>query len=438
MKFFVGFLLITINLSAYAAANNTQILRIHGSNTIGAKLVPQLVKDWLHTKGFAVLKNKQIAKEEKLMTAFDDQGNELKVEIHAYGSSTAFADLAAGSTDLGMSSRPIKAKEIQKLKFLGRLDAPGSEFVIALDGLAIIVHPQNPLRQLQKNILKDIFSGKIADWSELELPKGKINIYARDNNSGTYDTFRALVLGKKTPLISGAKRFASNARLSEAVSKDTNAIGFVGLAYIGKSKALAVADSGASPMFPIPFYVGTEDYVLSRRLFLYVPSNDPHPLAVEFAEFAETKSAQDKAEQVGFVSQNIIANRFSIPKDAPEEYKTLIRNAERLSLNIRFRPGYTILDNKALRDVDRLIDFMSQEENRDRKLMLFGFADAKEELPYASLSLSINRADAVADYLLKKGVAPHRIRGYGQEMPVTNNETDRGRHYNRRVELWIQ
>ena len=438
MKIFLSILFLVTNVATAMAADNSTTLRIHGSNTVGADLVPELIQDWLNTKGYAVIKNQETAKEERLMSAFNADGNEIKVEIHSHGSSTAFADLAAGKADLGMASRPIKNKELDALKFLGPLDAPGSEYVIALDGLSIIVHPNNQLHQIQLNELRNIFSGKISDWSQLGLPKGKIKVHARDDNSGTYDTFKTLVLGENTSLVANAKRYESNTLLSAAVAGDANAIGFVGLAYVRNAKALAVADTGANSIYPTPFNVSTEDYALSRRLFLYVPSISVNPLAKEFAEFALTRNGQDIADAVGFVSQNIVLNKPPLPTDVPDEYKALTLNAQRLSVNVRFRPGYVTLDNKAIRDVKRLIDFMERPENHDRKLMLFGFADAKEDIPLASLALSVNRADTVADYLIANGIGPFAIRGYGQAMPVTNNETDHGRHYNRRVEVWIE
>ncbi len=96
------------------------------------------------------------------------------------------------------------------------------------------------------------------------------------------------------------------------------------------------------------------------------------------------------------------------------------------------------LDNKASRDISRLVEFMSRLENKSRRLMVFGFADEKETAPYLSLSFSVNRADAVADYLLQAGVEPERVRGYGHKLPVAANSTERGRNYNRRVEVWIR
>lgn len=417
-------------------AAETQLLRIHGSNTVGANLAPELARSWLSSKGYKIVSDKIIAKEERNIIAIKS-GNKLVLEIHAHGSSTSFNDFAAGKTDIGMSSRRIKAHEIKKLSSLGTLDSKKSEYVIALDGLPIIVHKTNPLSQLSKETVKKIFSGEITNWSQLGIANGKINIYARDDKSGTYDTFKSLVLNKKTPLVKNVKRFESNADLSDEVSKDPNGIGFVGLAYVRNSKVLAISDTETRALKPEIFTVATEDYVLSRRLYMYIPEINPHPLAKEFVKFAVSSAADNIVTKIGFVSQEINSYRVEIPKNAPDEYRNSVKGASRLSLNIRFKSGSIKLDNKAVRDVERLVEYFTQPENKYRKLLLFGFADKNEVIPFASDSFSVYRADAVADYLAKNNIYPVRVRGYGQKIPVANNVTKAGRFTNRRVEIWI-
>lgn len=420
-----------------AESANLGILRIHGSNTIGSKLAPELARQWLSSKGFTVTEMLDLALDEQRIAARNTKGETLVVEIHSHGSGTAFTDLAAGRADIGMASRPIKPEEIIALKSLGKLNQPECEYVVALDGLLVIVHPKSPLRELSKTTLRKIFTGEITDWAKVGAAPGKIQVYARDNNSGTYDTFVALVLNG-TPLTASARRYESSNELAEAVSHDPAGIGFVGFAYGHAAKHLAIAEDGAQPIDPVAFNVGTEDYALSRRLFLYVPEQRRAPLALEFANFAASAAGQKTVQAMGFISQAIVTNNQATAKAAPAEYKELTRDAERLSLNIRFQPGYAKLDSKALRDVERLTEFMSRPENRSRKLMLFGFAAAQETFPYLSMSLSIARADAVADYLLPYRLEPYKVRGYGQELPVADNTSKLGRDRNRRVELWIQ
>lgn len=421
-----------------ANAAKPQVLRIHGSNTVGASLVPKLLDAWLTQKGYTAITRKETAAEEYLITAEDARGKIIQIELHAHGSSTSFRDLAAGKADLGMSSRPIKHKEVMALASQGDMSSANSEYVIALDGLSVIVHPQNPLRSIKKNRLRKIFSGEISHWSQLGIRGGKIKIYARDSKSGTYDTFKSLVLGKKTKLVGSARRYESNARLSDDVAKDRDGIGFVGLAYVRKSKALAISDEGAAPLKPLPFNVSTEDYALARRLFLYLPEKNRRPLLKEFVEFAISSNAQAIVDKIGFVSQQINARQYSLPAHAPNEYKALTKDARRLSLNIRFRHGDVKLDNKAVRDIARLAEFVNRAENHNRKIMLFGFSDNFEGMPFVSFALSIDRADAVADQFVHNQITPAVTRGYGAELPVASNDSEKGQDKNRRVEVWLK
>ncbi len=410
-------------------------LRLHGSNTLGAELAPSLVKRWLQGMGYKDIDERRSAAAELVISARAPGANLLQVEIKAHGSSTGFRSLKAGVTDIAMSSRPIKAHELEQLKQLGEMDGPKSEYVVGLDGIAVVVHRDNPLRQISKGQLRRIFAGEVLDWAELGGAAGPIRLYARDDNSGTYDTFRSLVLGKKK-LGDAARRYESNAELSDAVSQDALGIGFVGLPYIRSARALAVADDIPLAIMPNRFSVATEDYVLARRLYFYLPEQT-HPLARSLAEYALSAQGQQVVAETGFVSQQIITGHINAGV-GHAEYFNLVKGAQRLSLNFRFQPGSSLLDNKARQDIWRLVDYLGRLENRQRKLILVGFSDSNESIPMQSLGLSILRADGVADLLLSLGVAPRKVRGYGPAVTVASNETAQGREKNRRVEVWLR
>ncbi|MCW9089387.1 MAG: phosphate ABC transporter substrate-binding/OmpA family protein, partial [Gammaproteobacteria bacterium] len=414
------------------------LLRLHGSNTIGAELAPALIQRWLAHRGYTGITQQRLAAEEVMINALSMQGERVGVLIKAHGSSTSFKALAASEADIGMSSRPIKEKEVTKLAHLGRMDAPGSEFVLGLDGIAVIVHPDNPLSHLDKETLRQIFAGELQDWRQLGGVPGPIQIYARDDKSGTYDTFKSLVLGKRSPLVQSAQRFESNARLSDAVAADRNGIGFVGLPYIRQSKALAVMDGGQTAILPDGFTVATEDYALARRLFLYLPESTGNQVARDFIEFAISSDGQQVVAETGFVSQEIITGTAVASGMMHEEYRVLTEGAKRLSLNFRFHRGSSQLDNKARTDVRRLIDFITRAGGDKSELILVGFSDKHESIPMHSLALSIHRADRVADVLISNGLAPNRVRGFGPAVTVAANDTPQGREKNRRVEVWLR
>ena len=413
-------------------------LRIQGSNTIGANLGPALVSAMLAEQGLHDIHSVPvIPPNEHSIVGTTAQGQQIRVNVAAHGSGTGFTALAAGLADLVASSRPIKDRELVDLEPLGDLKSPGAEQVIAIDGLAIILHPHNPLDQLNTEQLAQIFSGQISRWEQLGGTGGAIHLYARDDQSGTWETFKELVLNRNgQPLSSKAQRFESSEQLSDAVSHDPQAIGFIGLPYIREAKAVAIVDGASQPMLPLTSLIASEDYPLSRRLFLYLPPATNNPWAKALVAFTQSPQGQAIVGQNGFVAQSVQADNVMPGAHMPEQYQALTREAQRLSVNFRFEEGSASLDNKARQDLLRVVDYLSAHGKLDKQVTLVGFGDAKDDPQRAQL-LSRLRAMAVRRELVKSGVVLREIRGYGAQMPVAANTEDEGRLKNRRVEVWV-
>ncbi|MFM2341575.1 MAG: hypothetical protein RLZZ592_1228 [Pseudomonadota bacterium] len=410
-------------------------IRMQGSNTVGAALAPALVRAFLAREGYSEVGVTPVAAEEQRLDARrPTDGARLRIELAAHGTATGFTALAAGKTDIGMASRAVQAKELEATQALGDLSAEGSEYIIALDGVAVIVHPSNPLKQLTLAQLRDLFTGKVTDWSALGGPAGAVHLHARDEKSGTWDTFRALVLDKAA-LATGAARHEDSRELAAAVAADPMAVGFVGLPYADAAKTLALADGQGAALRPSRFTVATEDYALSRRLYFYV-ARDALPLARRLADFAVSEEGQKAVNPTGFVGQLPEADTGAAvaAADVPAEYQRLTQGAQRLAVNLRFRPGADRLDNKALRDIGRITRLL--ERGGSRQLMLLGFSDDRGER-CTNVALSQQRARAVASELSTYGVRPAVVQGYGPAAAVASNDSEAGRERNRRVEVWV-
>ena len=431
------FLSLTL-LCAVTSLTMAAELRIQGSNTIGANLGPALVRAMLAEQGLHDIHSVPvIPPNEHSIVGTTAQGQQIRVDVAAHGSGTGFTALAAGLADLVASSRPIKDRELVDLEPLGDLKSPGAEQVIAIDGLAIILHPHNPLNQLNTEQLAQIYSGQISRWEQLGGTGGAIHLYARDDQSGTWETFKELVLNRNgQPLSSTAQRFESSEALSDAVSHDPQAIGFIGLPYIREAKALAIVDGASQPMLPLTSLIASEDYPLSRRLFFYLPPAANNPWAKALVNFTQSPQGQAIVGQNGFVAQSVQADSVLPGAHMPQAYQALTREAQRLSVNFRFEEGSASLDNKARQDLLRVVDYLSAHGKLDKQVTLVGFGDAKDDPQRAQL-LSRLRAMAVRRELVKSGVVPREIRGYGAQMPVAANTEDEGRLKNRRVEVWV-
>jgi len=414
------------------------ILRLAGSNTIGDALVPSLAEAFLKAQGATNIRVLPGANppEKIVQGVLPGDGFPSSIDIAAHGSATAFTALAANACDIGMASRRIKPDEAAKLALMGDMTSAGNEHIVGLDGIAVIVNAANPLSELSKDEIKRIFTGDITDWSKVGTGHGAIKIYARDDKSGTFDTFKSIVLAG-APLVASARRFEDSNALSDAVAGDPSGIGFIGLPFIHNAKAIAVAEKGARALKPTRLTVATEDYSLSRRLYLYTPSTARNKFMRMFVEFALSKQGQDVVAANGFVAQNVSLETPVVAEEAPDAYKQLTQNAERLSLDFRFQPGKAEQDNKALVDLDRVVSLIADRGNAGDRILLFGFADSTGA-PGVNQALSVNRAKVIADQLLQRGIKPALVRGFGSELPVASNDTDDGREKNRRVEIWMR
>ena len=423
---------------ASAKSSGNVILRIAGSNTIGSSLGPALAEAFLKQLGAGDVRTQPgAAPEEKNVSGIlPGTSSPSVITIAAHGSATAFSGLADGKCDVGAASRKVKPDEAHALAFLGDMTSFASEHVLGLDGVAVIVNSGNPLLSLRADQVAQIFSGAVTDWSQVGGRPGSISVYARDDKSGTYDTFKALILGSSA-LVSTARRFEDSTQLSDSVAGDVNGIGFIGLPYIHSAKALAIATTGTRPLLPNLLTVATEDYPLSRRLFLYTPGNPQNKFVRPFIEFALSKAGQDIVANIGFVSQNIRLEQASVPLDSPPGYKALTQDALRLSLDFRFRTGESDLDNKALVDLERTAAFFSDFRYRGDDILLLGFSD-NTGARSRNMQLSLDRARKVNEEFERRGLKPSVVEGFGPDLPVASNATDEGRDKNRRVEVWLR
>jgi phosphate transport system substrate-binding protein len=413
------------------------ILRLCGSNTVGAELGPAIVEAFLRKRGAsAVVRTAGTEPKHVRITALLD-GEAIAIDLAAAGTSTAFEGLAAGHCDIGMASRAINSEELATTARagLGDLRASATEHVVALDGIAVIVHGNNAVRRLDREALRGVFTGEITDWAQLGGTAGPIHVLARDHHSGTFDTFKALVLGKRE-LRAGVKRYEDSSELADTVASDPSAIGFIGLPYIRGTKALAISDRGAQPMVPTPFTITTEGYLLARRLYLYTPAQPRSALVTDIVSFALSPQGQQVVREVGFVALDVTAgDTVACDARCPKRYASLVTGARRLSVDFRFRGGSDEPDSRAARDLDRVVHYLTLHPGS--QIMLLGFSD-RSGSGARNLQLSRSRAEAIARELAIRGVRAAAVDGFGAAMPIAMASSEADRERNRRVEVWVR
>ena len=216
----------------------------------------------------------------------------VEVSVKGGGSGVGIAAIIDGSADIGNASRAIKAKEIINAKSKG-INPVGNE--VAKDGIAMVVHKSNPIDAITLDQLRDIFSGRITNWSKIGGGSGKIVAVSRDTTSGTYEVFGELVL-RGAKLRDDAIMTVSNREVAENVKNTEGAIGYLGLAFMSdEMKVLKVEGVLATEANVIN---GT--YKVARPLYMYT-NGEPSGLVKQFIDYVLSPEGQKIVKEVGYV-----------------------------------------------------------------------------------------------------------------------------------------
>jgi len=262
-------LIISTTLGLLASQSRADRLVIKGSDTLGAKLVPQLAE------------------------AFKANHPDTTFDIAAEGSTTGIAAIIDGTAQIGMASRRAKPAEVGAASGKGINMKPT---IVAYDGIAVIVNAASPIKSLTKKQVEQIFTGDVTDWSAVGGSGGKISVYTRNTSSGTYSDFKELAM-KKRDYAPSSQKMAGNEQIASEVGKNPNGAGYVGLAYTKASGVKVVPIEGVAPS--VQTVLG-KTYPYARPTFYYT-NGEPSGLAKEFLDFTLSAAGQKIVTQVGFV-----------------------------------------------------------------------------------------------------------------------------------------
>ncbi len=200
---------------------------------------------------------------------------EVAIAVSGGGSGTGIAAMINGTVDIANASRKMKEKEFESAKKGGQDPV---EHVVGYDALAVYMHHDNPINELSKAQLADIYGrkGNAKKWSDLGVTvpgcsSDKIVVVSRQNNSGTYVYFKKAVLGKKGKYRSGTLDMHGSKDVVDLVEKTPCAIGYSGLAYATDHVKLACITDKAGDKCVSPSVETAVDrsYPIARPLFMY-------------------------------------------------------------------------------------------------------------------------------------------------------------------------
>jgi phosphate transport system substrate-binding protein len=218
----------------------------------------------------------------------------VNITVSESGSGNGAKSLINKSCDVADMSRVMKQNEYEAAVHSEVLPI---SHVVALDGIAVIVHPSNPMKNLTMDQIKGLYTGKYKNWSQLGGPNVPIVLISRDTNSGTYETFETRVL-KGEKIASNCEYVGSNGAVRQRVQSTPAAIGYVGIGFIdGTIKALTV-----DGIPPTPDTVKDGSYPIARPLYMF--TNDYPKMGSHLYRFVTlylSRKGQEMIEEIGFI-----------------------------------------------------------------------------------------------------------------------------------------
>ncbi len=229
---------------------------------------------------------------------------DVKIAVTGGGTGTGIAALINGTADMANASRALKANEIEEAKANG---FEPLEHVVAIDALAVIVNPANPVSQLTIEQLSQIFTGQITNWRDVGGRDAPIILVSRESNSGTYVYFLETVLRMGDPenravFAPQTLLMPSSVGITSEIQRNPNAIGYDGLGYVtGHEKLIAVAQDAHSP-YVLPSVQNGADgsYPIARSLYIYT-AGEPTGAMADYLAWIKGAAGQAIVANLGFV-----------------------------------------------------------------------------------------------------------------------------------------
>ncbi len=220
------------------------------------------------------------------------------VSVTSGGTGVGIVDVAEGRSDIAMASREIEPVERQRCE---SSDRKFEEFSVGFDAICLVVSPDiydSGVTSLSKEQVKQIYTGEITNWDELDGPDMEIFAIGRKSGSGTRDTFHEVILGSKEAETPGVSMEASDSsEVKTAIMGSDNAIGYVGYSYVLHGDTKVISLDGIQPTIE---NIKKGAYPLARRLY-FDTLGDPKPGALAFLNYMQSPEGQKIATENGFI-----------------------------------------------------------------------------------------------------------------------------------------
>lgn len=455
---------------------------VYGSATVGLGILPYVIPAFakLHKYDASVESHRRHVGGADAVTVYSLQSQSpdracLKLTVSSGLSKGGVEKFIAGQVDIAMSSGPLSDDELDQIN--RRLQNKPRmrqeiEHVVGLDALSLVVHPRNKVDALGFCDAAKIFEGARTNWSKFGGADAPVNPRYRRDQAASYKQFRDLSVQHCNiePHVMGENLFGNFKELTEKLAADAEGLGVVPRAFADgseKVKTLRLKDTCGMELHATPFNVSTEDYVLTRKLYVMTAADLPC-IAERLVRFMEADNGAGKAlaegnsllsaedtegraigvniavQPVDARSRDGTAPETAEDRKSWEQFQKDLASAARLSSTFRFKPSLAELDERGVSEALRLAaylrDLATARDAIPRTLILAGFADGDGSID-ACRRTALERAQNVREKLKELGV--HRyvkeilIKGYGKILPLACNDKDIGKEKNRRVEAYL-
>lgn len=390
----------------------------------------------------------------------NEDGKEIvTVGVREAAGAEAFELLASGQVALAFSDVAPGPSDIRKVESAGGGDLASyeQEMLVTMEGLTVIGHPGNTLPSITVKALAGVLSGEIGNWAELGGADAPINLYTLAADADGTDDIAALILKPRDLVLSPAAKVVGSVKdLAAAVTEDPLGIAVIGYQSRRGTRAIPIADECGMVVAASPFTIKNGEYPLVRPVNAYVHAG-AGDLAAEVFRYLDSPNLDRLVAKSGFIDLSVVPESDDYAAARLEALRTMavepaarpgreallpeLEGVRRLSTTFRFAPKSSILDNRARRDLSRLVHYIGK--TKPATVYVVGFADRGGSFA-VNQKLSQQRAEQVAAEIAAaatggelEGVSVE-VRAYSELLPVACNDTFDGRSVNRRVEIWVR
>jgi phosphate transport system substrate-binding protein len=446
-----------------------------GANAIGGRMTREVAAAWAAKLGLTNVRINAGSDPDQYEVTADkaESPRKMRISVSAKGQGTGLEPMLQGQADFWMAARQVRESDLDAVRKkntvavpgLQQFITPGIENLVGLDPLSILVNAHNPVNALSFQQVKDMYSGKVTNWSQMGGANLAVGLYVLEPVIVITPTFCASVLGMpdvqkcldSMPRLA-APRATIFEEMSDGVASNPGGLGYLSLAERKNARAVPIGSDCGQAIEPSPFRVKTDEYPLIRRLYLYAnPVKPLSPSARAYLAFMLSNEGQAAVAKSGFADlvpglspRDYAADRVDHVSDAMDRGRTHVRpsdarafeeaigSAERLSITFRFQAGSTELDSRSDADVGRLAQLMQQPDYQSKRVVLVGFSSASGDYSEGRV-LSRQRADAVRDRLVSQShLKDVTSVGIGPGAAVVCNLDPSITALNQRVEVWLR